>query len=166
MFKKFIQFLKELDPVKLGLDTITILLLLGLVIQFFRRIDIPATEWLADLYKVILPICAGFYEINRWATGDNRETPFTQRERAIQGEYYVAAWTVVTGILLFLQVIFFNYYSSKPAEMITITSEVWGIFVATNGSKKFKELRAKAQDALEQAKKFTGAGQSEKKDGT
>jgi hypothetical protein len=139
--KRIGQYFREFDPVKFSLDSITVLAIISLVIQFILRTDIRAATWLADLYKVILPICAGYYEFNRWGTGQNREEPFAKRPRIVQGEYYVAAWTIVTVVILFLEVILFNYFPAKPADLITITSEVWGVFIISTGSKQGHAIR-------------------------
>ena len=149
--KKIWSFLKELDPIKLTLDFFTVIILISFIIEFFSRRQIPVMILMAASYKIALPACAGYREINRWwpyTAQENDSLAWVKRSKLIQGEYYVFAWMTISVILMFLEVIMPDYFQAKPEHLLGLTEWVIGIFLATSGSKKFQQVRALAKTNL------------------
>ncbi len=146
--KKIRAFLKSLDPVKFSLDFFTVSILICFIVEFFRAEKMPPILWLADFYKIALPLCVGYHEINRWwpsSAEEKSKEPWSERKKIIQGEYYVLGWVVVPVILISLEIILPRYFNFYPEKLLSLSEWVLGIFLASNGSKKAHQAKATNQ---------------------
>jgi len=128
---------KNINPIKFTLDLYTCILLISLVINFFTANEREAAAWLADLYTKILPMCVGGFELNRWLGKPKKERP----PKLIEGEIYVALWTITCILLVFIQVILPEHFPAKPEQLLGLTSWIWGVFLFSNGSKRFHQQK-------------------------
>lgn len=133
------EIYKKINWLKVVMSVFTLIILISYIIVTLQNKEVPALAKLNYFYKWAIGAFAVLHEAQRWL--------FTDRENErgltiVQGETYVTLFILTTIILLFVNVIWSDVYTTLPKslnELIELSIWVAGAFGASRVSKQFNE---------------------------
>lgn len=128
---KFIDYLRSIVWIKLGLDVFTAIVIIYLIVQFFLYERLSAPAWMGNLYIIVLTSFVFTHETSRWVTGKSRAKHYSWYFD--HGEIYVTAWLLTAAFLWVMQGIL-NYPS--PEMVKNLTGWVVGAYAISRISKE------------------------------
>jgi len=124
--------------VKMVMAIFTLTILTSYVIVILKDIEVPAIERLTYFYKWAIVTFALLHEYQRITSTGETKKPWI----VIQGEWYIILFIITTVALLFINVVYSDFYPTLPPtlnQLIELTIWVAGAFGFTRVSKVISE---------------------------